>query len=196
MPGHDTDRSNGSGGPSLHRHRILAGYHRLTIPCRVRPSDHGTAFGLVDWSPSSHIRSSSSSSFLLEHRCIRAHQAGSIRCSPRHPAAVPVGSTWSQYSALSPPTTSSTAPPNFHAPQPRISSLLDPELMPNAKSVTHCRDNSAAAMVVEATRSEATLVRDDSAGIGSVLSLSGWQSQVHGRSGFMKGGRLIWHLKS
>jgi hypothetical protein len=80
IAGHDTDRSNGSGGP-LHRHRIPAGHHRLTIPCRVRPSDHGTAFGLVDWSPSSHIRSSSS--FLLEHRCIRAHQAGS---SPRHPA--------------------------------------------------------------------------------------------------------------
>jgi Tfp pilus assembly PilM family ATPase len=50
--------------------------------------------------------------------------------------------------------------------------------MPNAKSVTHCRDNSAAAMVVEATRSDATLVQDDSAGMGSEVSLSGWQSQA------------------
>jgi hypothetical protein len=50
--------------------------------------------------------------------------------------------------------------------------------MPNAKSVTHCRDNSAAAMVVDATRTDATLVQNYSAGIGSEVSLSGWQSQA------------------
>jgi hypothetical protein len=33
-------------------------------------------------------------------------------------------------------------------------------------------------MVVEATRRDATLLQDDSAGIGSEVSLSGWQSQA------------------